>query len=237
MNGPVGVVIVAAGESRRAGGDVPKQFVDLGGIPILEWSIRTLAGHPDVGQVVVVLPPSVLRDPPPWLDSHFLTLVEGGMSRRDSAARGVQGIREDTTSILVHDAARPFLSPDLIDRVLRACGDSGAVPGIPVRDTLKQIDGAQRVVWTVDRGPLRAAQTPQGFPAALLRRLHAAPTDGSPITDDAMLCEQAGEAVVVVPGDEANFKITTATDLRYARWLIETGVVEAPKPVPGLRTG
>jgi len=159
------------------------------------------------------------------------------MSRRESAGGGVERILEDAQSILVHDAARPFLSRDLIDRVLLACGDSGAVPGIPVRDTLKQIDTATRVVRTVNRGALRAAQTPQGFPATLLKRLHAAATDDSPITDDAMLCEQAGEGVVVVPGDEANLKITTATDLRYARWLIETGAVELPARVPGLRTG
>ena len=222
-------VIVAAGEGRRVGGDTPKQFEDLGGIPVLAWSVRTFLRHAGVGQVVVVLAPSVASEPPGWLTSRHVRVVAGGETRQESVRRGVAAVPEDARTILIHDAARPFASRDLIDRVLESCRETGTVPGVGVRDTLKRTQGS-RVAETVDRSDLVAAQTPQGFPAQVIRRLHET---GRAVqaTDDAMLCEIAGEAVTVVAGEDLNFKITTAADLAYARWLVESAVVACPNPV------
>ena len=222
-------VIVAAGAGRRAGGETPKQFADLGGIPVLAWSVRTFLRQTGIGRVVVVLAPAVAADPPPWLAAERIRVVAGGETRQESVRRGVAAVPAAARTILIHDAARPFASTDLIARVLESCGEHGAVPGVGVRDTLKRTRGAL-VTETIDRSQLVAAQTPQGFPAGLIRRLHDTGR-GERATDDAMLCEIAGVAVTVVPGDDLNFKITTAADLAYARWLVGSAVVSCPDPV------
>ena len=230
MTGHVGVVIVAAGDGARMGTDRAKQFLDLGGLPMLDWSIRAFQGHPDIDELVIVLAPGVLAKLPPWLARDALTLVAGGTSRRESVSCGVASVNADSRIILVHDAARPFVSAAVIDRVLAAAAAACVVPVLPLKDTVKETNEMGRVVGTPDRSRLHAAQTPQGFPAAVIRSVHddaaRAATDA---TDDAELCELRGETVITVRGDELNFKITTMEDIRYAEWLVETGGV-GPAP-------
>jgi 2-C-methyl-D-erythritol 4-phosphate cytidylyltransferase len=148
-------------------------------------------------------------------------VVEGGATRTGSVCRGVAAVPETAEVIVVHDAARPLASEDLFRAVIDAVtagGAGGAVPGVPVSDTIKVVDGSQWVTATLDRAALVAVQTPQAFDAALLRRAHA---NGTEATDDAALVEALGATVRVVPGDPHNLKITTPADLELAEHLLK----------------
>jgi 2-C-methyl-D-erythritol 4-phosphate cytidylyltransferase len=223
----VGVVIVAAGRGARLGGDVPKQFLPLAGVPMLLRSMRPFTSHPDVLHTVLVLPADVVKEPPAWLAPHLganLTAVAGGAERSDSVAAGLAALPSGAHLVLVHDAARPLASRALLDRVIGAARTgAGAVPVVPVADTIKQLDAAQpgMVVRTVPREQLVRAQTPQAFPRRLLEEAHAqARRGGVRGTDDAALLERMGAPVVAVPGDPANLKVTDADDLALAEWLL-----------------
>ncbi len=219
-------VIVAGGSGERLGGEIPKQLRDLGGRPILEWSVRAFTDHPEVDVVVVVLPPDLAAEPPAWFPAG-VQVVAGGDTRARSVVNGVAAIdvTEDAV-VLVHDGVRPFVSADVISRVIEAAGDGPVIPVVPVTDTLKTVDLEGRVLGSPARDGLRAAQTPQGFRAGLLRALHRESSPDAGVTDDGVLCERAGIEVRTVPGDAANLKVTTPTDLEYARWLVETGVIQ-----------
>ena len=222
----VGVVIVAAGRGERLGGSQPKQFLPIAGIPMLLRAIRPFACHAEVRQVVVVLPAGDAATPPGWLAPHVgdtLCVVAGGLERRDSVALGLDALDVACSIVLVHDAARPFVSRDVLDAVIAAArAGEGAVPAVPVADTLKQSGDGARVERTVPRDGLWRAQTPQGFPRALLARAHAqARHDGVTGTDDAFLVERLGGSVRLVAGDPRNLKITTAEDLALAEVLAE----------------
>ncbi|MDX1395997.1 MAG: 2-C-methyl-D-erythritol 4-phosphate cytidylyltransferase [Gemmatimonadota bacterium] len=219
-------VIVAGGTGERLPGEVPKQLRDLGGLPILEWSVRVFERHPDIEDVVVVLPATLAAAPPVWLAGRA-RVVAGGATRVESVRRGALAAIEATT-LLIHDAVRPFASPDLIGRIVAAARRGPAIPAVPVADTIKRVDASGVVVETPDRSSLRAAQTPQGFPAALLRELLDGMSASAEITDEGVLCELAGLEVRTVPGELSNLKITDAGDLAYARWLVESGVIAAP---------
>lgn len=216
MSGGAAAVIVAAGRGARLGGDVPKQFLDLAGRPVLAWSVAAFLAHPDVDDLVVVLAPDRAGDPPDWLAGA--RVVAGGEARADSVRRGLAAIRAETEVVLVHDGARPFVTGALITRVLEAARGGPAIPVLPVADTIKRVSPDGRVLGSLDRAGLAAAQTPQGFPREVLARVHGARDSESEATDDAWLCERMGIDVRTVAGDAANFKITTATDLARARW-------------------
>lgn len=217
----VAAVVVAAGKGERLG--APKQFLPLGGFPLVLWSVRAFAGHPAVGEVVVVLPADTERAPE-WLTGPNVHWCRGGATRRKSAGAGVAAVSPDASIILIHDAARPFVSPGLIGRVLEETVRSGAaIPVLPVVDTIKRTE-AGRVAETLDRTGLGRAQTPQGFDAGLIRRLHAAAErEGWEASDDSALAERAGCPVGSVPGEPDNLKITRAEDLALAEWLVESG--------------
>ena len=149
--------------------------------------------------------------------------VAGGPRRRASVANGLEQVPPDVDFVLVHDAARPLASAELVARIierLRVGDAAGVVPAVPVRDTIKQT-AHDAVVVTVDRSALVAVQTPQGFVVSVLRRAHAAGDDD--VTDDAMLLELIGEQVVTVPGEPSNLKITFPEDLELASVLRSTG--------------
>lgn len=200
----------------RLGLPRPKAFVELAGSSLLRRSIDAARASGVVDEVVVIVP-AVLEHS---VRAEFgeVTVVAGGAERSDSVRAGLAAAG-DAELILVHDAARALTPPDLFVRVVTALrGDRQAVvPGLPVADTLKRVDGRGRVLSTPDRSELRAVQTPQGFVAALLRRAHAGAADA---TDDAGLVEALGAEVHVVPGDELAFKITTPYDLRLAELLL-----------------
>jgi 2-C-methyl-D-erythritol 4-phosphate cytidylyltransferase len=196
-------IVVAAGRGSRFGGQ--KHELLLGGRPLWEWARRALLDG-GVSEVVVV--------------GNVPNGLPGGDRRRDSVAAGLATIPESVPVVVVHDAARPLAGPDLVGRVLDrlAVGDvAGVVPGIPVRDTLKQIAN-DRVLTTVDRDPLISVQTPQAFLVAALRAAHAA--DDGDASDDAMLLERAGEVVAWVEGDPGNLKVTYPDDLRVLEAMI-----------------
>ncbi len=225
------MVIVAAGRGVRAqeaGPDAgePKQFRLVGGVPLLLRAIRPFAQHPRIGPIVVVLPPEHAAEPPEWLRallSERLLVAAGGDERQQSVANGLARLPPGPALVLVHDAARPFVGRDLIDRVLAvAARGAAAVPGLPLADTVKETDTAGLVVRTVPRERLVAVQTPQAFPRAMLETAHqrarSDPATGA-ATDDAALCERLGHPVRVVAGSARNIKITTAEDFALAEAL------------------
>ena len=229
----VGAVVVAAGQGHRFGASRPKQFVDLCGMPVLAWSVRTLVNHPDVDRVAVVLAPPRAASPPAWLPEGVL-VVPGGVFRADSVRAGAAALAGAVETVLVHDGARPFVSAELVSRVVDGARTGPVVPVIAVEDTVKRVDEGGWIEATVPRERLRRVQTPQGFPVEVLNRTHALDDagaweaqDAAAMTDDALLCERLGIDVSTVEGDPANLKITTAGDLALARAMIETGLIAA----------
>jgi 2-C-methyl-D-erythritol 4-phosphate cytidylyltransferase/2-C-methyl-D-erythritol 2,4-cyclodiphosphate synthase len=188
---------------------------------MLQRSVAVFDQHPAVAQLVVVLPADLvpLGQDLLGLTAHVCTVVAGGERRQDSVARGVAALAAGVDVVLIHDAARPFADAGVIDRVIGGVARAGAaVPGIAVRDTVKQIDAATgEITATIPRADLRLAQTPQGFRRTVLDEAIALGSTGVDATDEAMLAERAGHTVVVVEGDERNVKITTAGDLADAR--------------------
>jgi 2-C-methyl-D-erythritol 4-phosphate cytidylyltransferase/2-C-methyl-D-erythritol 2,4-cyclodiphosphate synthase len=220
----VTAVVVAAGRGSRFGS--PKQFLPLAGHPMVEWSVEAFLTHPEVDEVILVLPPDCPESVSFTWSGAAVRTCTGGDTRRASAAAGTAQSDRDTELILIHDAARPFVTAGLISRVISAAARTGAaVPVTSVVDTIKRVRKG-RVVETIDRAELKRAQTPQGFAADLIRQVHArAAVDGAPASDDASLCERAGHPVTVVEGDPWNLKITAPGDLALAEWLVTSGRV------------
>ncbi len=190
-------IVVAAGVGRRFGG--AKHSLLLAGKPLWRWAVDALGEGGAAGLVVVGQVPGG---------------IPGGERRRDSVAAGLARVPPAGTHVLVHDAARPLASAALVARVAARLvgGDvDGVVPALAVRDTLKEVTADGDVVRTVDRAPLAAVQTPQGFVTEALRRAHAEIDGDAP--DDAWLVEQAGGRVATVPGDPRNLKVTYPDDL------------------------
>jgi 2-C-methyl-D-erythritol 4-phosphate cytidylyltransferase len=221
----VGVVVVAAGRGSRLGGTVPKQFVPVAGVPVVLRAIRPFLGHPEVARVALVLPPEHAARPPEFLAPLLgpgLALVAGGRERADSVAAGLGALGPECEIVLVHDGARPFVDPGVIDAVIaHARAGEGAVAAVPLSDTLKaQAPGdVTRVDRTVPREGLWRAQTPQGFPRRLLEQAYALGRAGRSATDDASLVEACGAVVRLVPDSPRNLKITTRDDLALAEAL------------------
>lgn len=212
------VLIVAAGRGQRAGAGLPKQYRRLAGRPVLARTLAAFLGHPRVDRVAVVIHP----DDRPLYDEataglDLLPPIAGGPTRQDSVRLGLEalaGLAPDI--VLVHDAARPFVSPELIERVVDAVP---AIAALPIVDTLKRAEGGKAAAGPARDGLWRA-QTPQGFPYPALRDAHRAARGGPELTDDAAVATAAGIAVALVEGDEANFKLTTPDDFRRAEALL-----------------
>ena len=232
-HGAVAAILLAAGRSRRMGG-IDKAWAGLGGKPLLAWPLAMLAGLDGVEAIVVVAGEerraqieALAAEHAPGVEVRW---AAGGARRRDSVAAGLAAAPEAAWA-LVHDAARPLASAALARRVLDAAREHGAaVPGLAVADTVKAVDADGRVTATLDRSTLRAAQTPQAFDAALLRRAHAA--GGDDATDDAQLVERLGEPVWVVEGEPGAMKVTTADDLERVRSLVERREPRSPLDAP-----
>jgi 2-C-methyl-D-erythritol 4-phosphate cytidylyltransferase len=219
----VWAILVAAGRGERLGLDQPKAFAPLAGEPLLAEPLRRLDDSEWVDAIVVVAPPG--WEEPVILLAEELgcdkvsACVPGGERRVDSVRAGFAEVPADAVVVLVHDAARPLLPPEVIERVLAPLSEGwdGAVPGLPVPDTLKRVGADGAVHETVTREGLWAVQTPQAFPVDVLRRALASDRDA---TDCAGLVEAGGGRVKVVPGDARLLKVTTADDLaKIASWL------------------
>jgi len=220
-------LIVAAGRGSRFGGALPKQYRRLGGFPVLRYSAEAFARHPDITSVCVV----IHGDDRDLHDEAVAGLgveppVEGGATRQDSVRLGLESLQtEPPETVLIHDAARPFIDAATITRTIDALSETeGALAAIPVVDTLKRAE-AGTVSGTVERAGLYRAQTPQGFRYPSILAAHRAAVDGE-FTDDAAVAEAAGLAVALVESNESNFKVTTEDDLvRAERHLAAVGTV------------
>jgi 2-C-methyl-D-erythritol 4-phosphate cytidylyltransferase len=215
----VAAVVPAAGRGERLGLGTAKALHPLGGEPMLAHSVRTLAGAVDL--VVVAAPPGQVEEVRRSLgsahDGAELAVVEGGDTRSASVRLALAALPESVQVVLVHDAARPLVPRALVDAVVHAVlgGADAVVPALAVTDTVKQVDGGDAVVATLDRTALRAVQTPQGFRRAVLDSAYGGSDDGD-ATDDAGHVERRGGRVVVVPGADEAFKVTRPLDLVLA---------------------
>ena len=242
----VTAIIAAGGRGRRFGGALPKQLVPVGGRAMLERSVLIFVRHPAVDELVVAVPPEVAEDPPPYLTAAAkpLRIVVGGASRQESVALAFRAVSERTDVVVVHDAARPFASADLVARTIAAAAESGAaVAAVPARDTVKRAAGLPRAIGrgadagaagkdegrragdedrpidrtvaeTLPRESIFLAQTPQAFRREVLR--DALALGDWDATDEATLAERAGHDVRIVGGEVTNIKVTTREDLAMA---------------------
>ncbi len=218
----VGVAIPAAGVGSRMGGR-KKAFLELGGEPLLLRTLRPFLEHPDVVSVVVAVPPEDLGSLPDWLGGADprVRAVPGGITRLHSVRAALSGLHSGVRTVLVHDAARPLVTREIIDRCIRvARAGEGAVAGWPAVDTLKEVESDGRVLSTPDRSTLWCAQTPQGFPReALLEAYRKGVEEGVAATDDAALFARYGGKVRMVEGAPWNLKVTHPDDLAVAELL------------------
>ena len=217
QRGSCAAVIVAAGRGARAGGDVPKQYARIGGETVLRRTVGIFAAHPAISTVVAVIHPDDEVLARHTLGDEAVDLVPGGATRQESVYNGLKFLEyRNLELVLVHDAARPFVTAGIVDRCLDAAQRHGAaVAGVPIVDTVKKTGDDGAVTATVPRDRLWRAQTPQAFRYCDLLKAHEAAA-GRSLTDDAAVAEAAGLTVVMSPGSDANFKITTAEDLARA---------------------
>jgi 2-C-methyl-D-erythritol 4-phosphate cytidylyltransferase / 2-C-methyl-D-erythritol 2,4-cyclodiphosphate synthase len=236
MTGRVAAVVVAAGRGHRAGGEVPKQYRSIAGEPVIRPTLLAFLGHPQIDAVQ----PVIHRDDTEAFHAataglkNMLPPVWGGTTRQASVRAGLEALHASAPDlVLIHDAARPFLTGALISRAITAAEQHGAaVPAVAIADTVKKIDEHERVTETLDRGRLRTVQTPQAFAYRLITELHrrAAAAGREDFTDDAALAEWAGHGVSVFAGETGNVKLTTNDDFVRAETLrIAT--------LPDVRTG
>jgi 2-C-methyl-D-erythritol 4-phosphate cytidylyltransferase len=226
-------IVVAAGEGRRIGGEIPKTYLPIAGRPLVLRTLDRVFSSRAVESVVLVVADgemsrceSLLRADPALQNRRWLLQV-GGATRQQSVQRGLEKVSASTEIVIIHDGARPFVSADLIDRCVEAAILKGAVaPGLPARDTIKVVAEDGWIQSTPDRGSLWEIQTPQAFKRDLIVAAHdRAEKDGAEVTDDAMVVERTGTPVFVIDGERANFKITVPEDVWLAEALIRAGRV------------
>lgn len=228
----VSAIIAAGGRGLRFGGDSPKQLLTLGGRPILARSVDAFVACDVISEIVVALPADLALAPPPYLLERGkpVTIVTGGTERCSSVANAFSRVSDRAEVVVIHDAARPLVSDDLIRRTVAAATDTGAaIAALRAHDTVKQTNGDGAITATLPRERIYLAQTPQAFRVPVLRdalRL------GGEATDEAMLAERAGHTVRVVDGDPRNLKITTPDDLTMAEYF-----AAGSSQVPALRIG
>ncbi len=204
------------------GAGVRKQYLELAGVPVLLRAIRPFLDHPAFVWVVVALPPEEAAAPPVPLPAT-VSVVAGGATRGDSVRAALAAVPEEAEAVFIHDAARPLLDEEVLERVLAAvaAGES-AIAAVPVPDTLKRVGAGGEIQATVSREALWAAQTPQAFPRSVIVGAYArARTEGVEATDDAALVERYGGRVVVVQGSSRNVKVTRPEDLALAAALLD----------------
>lgn len=218
-----GAVIVAAGSASRMGG-IDKVMAPLGGEPMIARTVRAFQDCDAVSEIVIVTRPDLILPITELCKgcSKVTAVVAGGNSRQESVGNGLNALSKDIKLAAIHDGARPLITWQLIDWVIRAANTYGAAaPAIPVKDTVKTVEGGI-VVNTPDRSKLRAVQTPQVFDIDLLKgALLKAQQDGAEVTDDCSAVERLGMKVKIVEGDEKNLKVTTPMDLKIAEMLLE----------------
>ena len=220
-------IVVAAGKGTRLGGDRPKQFLELGGVPVIIHTLRQFERSKQINEVITVLPAEDTAGFQSLAQNFELTkvarVVTGGATRAQSVRHGLNAITE-ADIVAVHDGVRPFVTPEEIDEVVVAARKfGGAILTAPVPDTIKRVEEG-RIVETIPRDELRRALTPQCFRFEVLRRafeqLDKLESAGAEITDESMLAERLGIEIVSVKGNARNVKITTIDDLKQAEALL-----------------
>ncbi len=215
------IIVLAAGRGERFG--QKKQFMQISGKSMLWWSLETIAKLESVAQTILVLPQTDHSDAARLIGTHTVSdIVVGGSERTDSVRSALAVLSDDIEVVLVHDAARPLASPELFSSVIEGAKTAGsALPCVEVADTIKEIEG-DRVVATLDRARLRAAQTPQGFSRDLLVAAYGSALAGGIIgTDDASLVEAMDVDVTVIPGERDNIKVTSPRDAQMVELIMD----------------
>jgi 2-C-methyl-D-erythritol 4-phosphate cytidylyltransferase len=217
-------IIVAAGSGERFRSEIPKQFLELKGKPVIERTIERIASAPSVDSIILVLSPDRIDE---W-DARRTNLpkvdviVAGGASRAESVLNGLNAVSERSEIVAVHDGARPLVSVDEIERVIAKAKETGAACLVaPVTDTIKSVRG-EEIAATLDRNILRRALTPQAFKVKVLKRAFELADLGGAVTDDCYLVEKLGHPVAAVEGSSLNIKITHREDLVLAEALIRS---------------
>lgn len=223
----VGLAVPAAGSGQRMGG-VKKPFLELAGVPVLQRALEPFLRDERIVAVVVALAPDDALEPPPWLmalDAR-IRVVAGGASRTESVRNALAALPDDLDVIGVHDAARPFVTADVVARCIDLAAEGvGAVAGTPAVDTIKRVDRDGLVVDTPPRASLWQAQTPQVFPASVLRDAYTAGRGSG--TDDAALVEGTGLPIQMVDAGPRNFKITHPDDVSVGEAVLASNVLAA----------
>lgn len=224
----VNAVIVAAGKGERMGTALPKPFLAMAGVPLIVRTLRSLGRSVFIRKIILVVAAEREQYCQALLDQYgpfdtAVSLAHGGPERQDSVRFGLAALDPDCDIVVIHDAARPFVTVDIVERSIMSAAEYGAaLVAIPARDTIKRVNAEQMVIETVPRHDLWLAQTPQTFRVALIRDAHSrAQALGMTMTDDAALLEWAGGGVKIVAGDARNFKITTPEDLQLAEAILK----------------
>jgi 2-C-methyl-D-erythritol 4-phosphate cytidylyltransferase len=223
-------IVVAAGSGVRMGLDMPKALMPVGGRPMVAWSLDALADTDEVDGIVLVGPPGWEEDTSHAIGAlvDLLAVVPGGATRQRSVARGLAVVPDEVEVVLVHDAARPLVTPELAGAVVEAVeGVDGAIAAAPLADTLKRADEDLIVAATIDRAALWRAETPQAFHASVLRRAFELADDETLdlATDCASMVEALGGRVRLVPAIAPNLKVTTPPDIALAEYLLRASGV------------
>jgi 2-C-methyl-D-erythritol 4-phosphate cytidylyltransferase len=219
-------IVPAAGLGTRFGGSVRKTFVELKGVPLLVHTLRRLHGLEFISDIIPVLREDDIETGCRLISKYGLDKVRqvapGGQERQDSINNALRLIERECI-VMVHDGARPVVSEAVVTALLQNLeGVDGVVPGLPIKETVKEVDGDGIVKSTADRERLRSIQTPQAFRSSVLKKAYSeAYSDGFYGTDDAALVERAGGRVKVIPGDPYNIKVTTREDIKMVEYLLE----------------
>jgi 2-C-methyl-D-erythritol 4-phosphate cytidylyltransferase/2-C-methyl-D-erythritol 2,4-cyclodiphosphate synthase len=231
------VIIPAAGQGRRMGGPIAKQFLPVHGTPLLVWTVRAFAEHPAIDGIVIAVAPDTVEHVRALLhDSRYaekVRLVVGGDERQASVANAVRALPASCDVVLVHDAVRPCVSAELIGRVADAAKQGCATAALPMQETVKVVE-AGVVKQTLDRSRLWSVQTPQGFPRAVLAQAHETMSKNLSFTDDCSLVEALGHPVRIVQGDPRNLKVTTPADLPIVELYLASKTASSRFPGVGM---
>ena len=221
------LLIPAAGVGRRMGSDRNKLLIPLIDRPILAWTLQAAASASSLKWIGIICQPIDQSDIESMVKQCTLSIpvafIQGGDTRQDSVYNGLQALPSDATHVLIHDGARCLATAELFDRCAEAALKAkGFIAAVPVKDTIKQVDGEGIITLTPDRSQLWAAQTPQGFEVDLLKQCHdRGQKEGWEVTDDAALLEKCGVPVSIVKGEETNLKVTTPVDLAIAQFILQ----------------
>ena len=241
----VSAILAAAGQGARLGAGEPKQMLRLGDRTILQRSFEIIEGHDGIDEIIVALPHDIAASPPAFLTSarKSVRVVDGGSRRQDSVANAFEQASARATVIVIHDAARPFASPELFSRVIEAAAKGGAaIAALPASDTVKEataVADLRIVARTMARDAIYLAQTPQAFTREVLEdAIEIGKQATEAATDEASLAEQAGHPVRLIDGEATNIKITTQQDLTVSKALIGIGDSgSGVGPIPRVGTG